>query len=94
MEHDEGRKQRQQEEMAACDTHKVSQSRLLELSDLCTQFGMKDYLKEKKPMNNHQLVEQFTRGIDKSYLAYKENASMDRALLKCNLKERKPTKAE
>ena len=46
------------------------------------------------PMTNHQLVRQFTSGIDQPFLAYKENASINRALLKCKLKEKQLTNAE
>ena len=44
--------------------------------------------------SDHQLVKQFAAGIDKPFLAYKENASINRALLKCNMKEKALTKAE
>lgn len=80
--------------MAGCDTHAVTQGRLLELSDICEQYGMKDFVKEKMTMTDHQLVEQFASGIEKAFLAYKENASINRALRKCNLKEKTLTTAE
>lgn len=80
--------------MASCDTTEAARCRLMELSDICEQYGLEDYVKEKMTMTDHQLVKQFAAGIDKPFLAYKENASINRALLKCNLKEKTLTKAE
>lgn len=94
IEKEEQHERRRQEQMASCDTTEASRCRLLELSDICEQYGMEDFVKEKMTMSDHQLVKQFASGIDKPFLAYKQNASIDRALLKCNLKERTLTKAE
>lgn len=80
--------------MAGCDTTEAARGRLLELSDICEQYGMEDFVKEKMTLSDGQLVRQFAAGISQPFLAYKENASINRALLKCNLKEKALTKAE
>lgn len=66
----------------------------MDLSDICKQYGLEDFTKKKVQMNNYELINKFTSGIDQSYYAYKQNANIDRALLKCKLKEKKLTKAQ
>ena len=41
-----------QDQMAACNTVEAQKDRLMGLSDICTQFGMKDIVNDKKPMTN------------------------------------------
>jgi len=40
------------------------------------------------------MIEQFATSVNKSYYAYKEQAGIDRALLRHNLKEKSLTNAE
>lgn len=66
----------------------------MNLSDLCKAYNMEDYTAKDVNMTSKQLINQFTSGVDKSYLAYKEQASIDRALLKCKITKRSQTKTE
>lgn len=50
--------------MALGDSAEANRGRLLELSDICEQYGMEDFLKEKMTMTDQQLVKQFASGID------------------------------
>lgn len=82
------------EQMQIFSKNQETEMRITDLSDLCQQYGIRDYTKEKVKMNTQQLIKQFTSGIDQSYLAYKQNASIDRAIVKCKLKEKHLSKAE
>lgn len=80
--------------MTGCDTHAATQRKLTELSDICEQYGMENVVNQKDPRTDQQLVEQFASGVEKAFLAYKEKSNINRALLKCNFKEKKLTAKE
>ena len=94
LEQEEQRKQRTLEATTGCDARQAAQGRLEELRGLCEYFGMADFEKNKATMSDQQLVEQFTYGVDGAFHAYKENSTINRALLKCKLKERMLTTTE
>lgn len=56
MEKEEKKKFSLREKMAKCTNEGAlggNRSRLLELSDICEQYGMEDFLKEKMTMTDH-----------------------------------------
>ena len=69
----------------------MQRQRLIQLNDLCQNYGLKDQLSEKNPKSNNQLLYQFVN-INKSYQTYKatllpQSVESDEIQTGCDSKE-------
>ena len=44
------------DQIEGCDQQEEQKKRLMELNDLCQQYGLEDKINNGKPMSSHQLV--------------------------------------
>ena len=87
-------RQNYKDQLEACDTIRLTNERLVELSDLCKQYGIPDFAESGVRLSDRVLLDQFVNGIGGSFLAYKRGANIERTFVRCNFKERGKTKAE
>ena len=73
---------------------KMREKRLIQLQDLCREFGMRDYVKNKKKPKEKELFTSLVYGFDNSFQAYKKNSNIDKTLIYCKLKEKEKTRGQ
>ena len=61
---------------------------LADLSDICRNYGMRDFVKYKEEPGSLDLIRHFTMGIPDSFATLKQNRDLNTAFMSCNLKKR------
>ena len=88
------RQEQFEEQLKMCDTYSITKKRLAELADLCKQFGMRDFVKDKITLNDRQMLDQFVYGIPNAFQSYKQTSNINRTFLACNFKEKEKSKTQ
>ena len=60
-------RQNYKDQLEACDTIRLTNERLVELSDLCKQYGIPDNAESRVRLSDRVLLDQFVNGIGNSF---------------------------
>ena len=78
--------------MANCDSVGRGKKAQAQLTDICHNYGMRDYVKNTIQLPEKELVTSFATGVPDAFAAYKQTANMHRAYVNCHFKERRKTR--
>lgn len=73
-------KQDLKEQLAMCDTYKLTREKLKLLQDLCKEHDMIDYTTTEVKRDDRQLIDQFVHSTHGAFQAYKKGSSINRTL--------------
>ena len=80
--------------MSMCDQVGRRKERLAQLTDICKNYGMKDYVNDTIQLPEKELVRSFATGVTNAFAAYKKASNMQTAYVNCHFKEKRKTRAQ
>ena len=87
-------KQDLKEQLAMCDTYKLTREKLKLLEDLCKEHDMVDYTTTEVKRDDRQLIDQFVHSTHGAFQAYKKGSSINRTLHQLKYKKKPVTEEE